>query len=188
MNEHRTCADKSTKSTQVGSPPVRGYVYFIQADEVIKIGYSLSPELRLGQLQVGSGQTLELIGIMDGTVMTERKIQKKFEHLRIRGEWFQATTELIEFIDSVRLKPVEPTPPPPPVSAENRQVIAGLINLRSAHGPDTSMGYVCSNLAEQIQNMAGYERPKWATHHCQTLPWMMKRQAAHLARLRADLQ
>jgi hypothetical protein len=186
MNENRTRANGGTNLTQAGSRPVRGYVYFVQADEAIKIGYSANPEMRLADLQIGSHQVLELIGVMEGTPKTEHAIHEQFEHLRIRGEWFASGLELLEFIDSVKLKPAEPPPPAPSrptVSAEGREMIAGLVNLRSAHGAETSMGYACSNLAEQIQNMAGYKRPEWATHECQTLPWLMARQTAALARM-----
>jgi hypothetical protein len=188
MNENRTRSVSDTNLAQARSRPVRGYVYFVQADEAIKIGYSASPEMRLADLQIGSHQVLELIGIMEGTVKTEHAIHEQFDHLRIRGEWFASGLELLEFIDSVASKPGAPlpqSPPPPTVSAESREMIAGLVNLRSAHGADTPMGYACSNLAEQIENMAGYVRPEWASHECQTLPWMMKRQMNRLEHLKA---
>jgi hypothetical protein len=33
--------------------------------------------------------------------------------------------------------------------------------------------------------MATYERPAWATHECQTLPWMMEQQMKRIEALRS---
>lgn len=185
VNDSRTEADSDTRLTRWRSRPVRGCVYFIQADEAIKIGYSISPEMRLGELQVGSHQTLEIIGLMEGTVKTEHEIHEKFDHLRIRGEWFQGTTELLEFIDSVAIRVELPPAPAPPLSAEAQSTIDGLAKTRSANGHETAVGHGCSNLIELIKETPGYERPAWATHEFQTLPGMIKRQMERLAGLKA---
>lgn len=175
--------------TQDCSPDVHGrdcYVYFIRDDDgAIKIGHSISPEVRLGGLQVGSSRPLFLIGSIDGGEQLESELHKKFDHLKIHGEWFHAEPELEAFIDEVL--GLEPTPviepPKPPLSADAKVMIARLINIRAEHDAESAIGYCCSNLAEQIEQLAEYERPEWATDERQALPWLMKQQMQRLERL-----
>lgn len=44
-----------------GASPHRGKVYFIKCRDAIKIGFSLNPGMRLGELQVGSVDEMELV-------------------------------------------------------------------------------------------------------------------------------
>lgn len=75
-----------------------GIVYFIGGypEGPIKIGFTSNsdPSRRLGELQVGSPQKLELLGQIDGTIETEHKIHS-FLHLhKVRGEWFHREAAL----------------------------------------------------------------------------------------------
>ena len=79
------------------------YVYFFQAgnEGPIKIGYSLEPEKRLENLQGAVWCKLRSIGFVTTGSMgkeLEKALHSKFNHLRIRGEWFWPTIELTDFI------------------------------------------------------------------------------------------
>ncbi|MDB5584831.1 MAG: hypothetical protein JWR80_10007 [Bradyrhizobium sp.] len=56
-----------------------------------------------------------------------------------------------------------------------------LIARRIAVGADTPAGHACSTLAEQLPNLATYERPAWAKDERQTLAWKMNEQIERLA-------
>lgn len=75
-----------------------GRVYFITDGELIKIGYSGAPEVRLSDLQTHSGRELEILKTIPGTYEDERRLHTQFSHLRVRGEWFQSDPELLDFI------------------------------------------------------------------------------------------
>lgn len=188
QNNVNTCAASDTPLTQPRSPTVRGYVYFIRGGDAIKIGYSVDPIMRLSQLQIGSSHTLELLGAIEGTEKTEGDLHEHFQDIQKLGEWFHADPDLLTFIAHATGKPIvqddpEPTQPRVELSAEAQATIGRLIGIRVAHGAESAIGYRCSNLAEQIVEMATYERPEWATDERQTLPWLMKRQMQGLERL-----
>jgi hypothetical protein len=86
------CGVACTKKTE--------YVYFIQIDGegAIKIGVSNNPLSRLETLQTGSHQRMTLLGILPGGYDVESQIHAQFAKSRIRGEWFTASPELIDFI------------------------------------------------------------------------------------------
>lgn len=75
-------------------------IYFIQAGGAvgsIKIGFSDNPSGRISNLQVGNSKEIRLLAVWPGTKQDEHRIHRIFQHLRLRGEWFQATWEVIEF-------------------------------------------------------------------------------------------
>lgn len=78
------------------------FVYFIRCDTAIKIGVSFYPEFRLKQLQrCNPNHELVLLREVPGGLQLERLYHKLFAHLRIRGEWYQAAPELVQFIDDL---------------------------------------------------------------------------------------
>ena len=84
----------------------QGWVYFIRAQGTgyIKIGFSQShPNKRLRALQTGSADTLELLAFIAGDQAKERELHRRFEHLRIRGEWFHDEQDLSLFVDILRI-------------------------------------------------------------------------------------
>jgi hypothetical protein len=88
-------------------PPVEPHdrdsvVYFLEGvgGHVIKIGFSSSPLERLKQLQPGCPFRLRLLATMSGGQATEILLHRKFDHLRLHGEWFSATEEILSFISS----------------------------------------------------------------------------------------
>lgn len=83
-----------------------GWVYFIRAQTsgYIKIGFSEShPQKRLRALQTGSADTLELIAFIAGDMTKERELHRRFEHQRVRGEWFHDEGDLRLFVDLLRM-------------------------------------------------------------------------------------
>lgn len=74
--------------------PADGYVYFISDGEAVKIGFSEKPLRRIKGLQSGHPKPLTLLGTIPASVMDEMALHKRFDHLRIQGEWFRATLEL----------------------------------------------------------------------------------------------
>lgn len=73
------------------------YLYFI-VDEMsgaIKIGLSESPHHRITILQIGNPNPLRLLGVVEGDFKAERSLHRQWKHLRLQGEWFRATSELL---------------------------------------------------------------------------------------------
>lgn len=76
-------------------------VYFISDGKAIKIGYTKRPTIkkRLSEIAVGSSSKLYVLGyIKDGTLELEKSLHKQFQHINL--EWYEATPELIEYINS----------------------------------------------------------------------------------------
>lgn len=79
-----------------------GYVYFIWASEGqrVKIGRSCNPERRFNSLRTSSSEELHFLGCVatDDAIALERDLHRIWGAWRVRGEWFTATAELIDFI------------------------------------------------------------------------------------------
>lgn len=80
--------------------PFHSWVYFIERrlDGAIKIGTSTNPAGRLSELQVGCPERLGFLAIVPGDALLERLILEVFSPDRIRGEWFEPSRELWDFI------------------------------------------------------------------------------------------
>lgn len=65
----------------------------------IKIGCSAKPISRLRAVEIWSPVELELIGSVPGSHNSETAIHYHFGDLRLHGEWFTATPELLAFVD-----------------------------------------------------------------------------------------
>jgi len=68
-----------------------GFVYVIHAvgTNRVKVGFSLTPEKRLIELQTGSPFPLSLIGKREGTIGLERAIHFRLREHWQTGEWFE---------------------------------------------------------------------------------------------------
>jgi hypothetical protein len=86
-------------------------IYFVQAGKggKIKIGYTDEESLfnRISTLQTGSPEKLVLLLAIPGNTTVERQIHKRFADCRLHGEWFEATTELMEYISSFSPKTIK---------------------------------------------------------------------------------
>lgn len=85
----------------------KGYIYFIQSDEGVKIGYTVQhPNQRLKQLQTGSLSKLRLLHFFTDSdcKRLERRIHFMFRsyRARIKGEWFTLPIEVINWIKDWR--------------------------------------------------------------------------------------
>jgi hypothetical protein len=90
-------------------------VYLIRDEhDRVKIGYTTDSEARLQALQSATADRLRIVRIFAGTgYPTERWLHKKFAHLRLSGEWFQFSPDMLHIIPPdeipVPRRPVEPT-------------------------------------------------------------------------------
>lgn len=78
-------------------------IYFIGNEHgAIKIGYTNGGvEKRLQALQAANADQLTVLGYEDGVKMGEGNLQFRFAHCKIRGEWFAAVDELLDYILSL---------------------------------------------------------------------------------------
>jgi T5orf172 domain len=96
---------KRTISLSKVKADVPGYVYFIlnQDNQAIKIGFAKDVRKRLKALQTSSSCQLRLMGAIKTenslTANTlEVSLHKRFNALRLSGEWFRADLDLMEYI------------------------------------------------------------------------------------------
>ena len=82
-------------------------IYFVrgQRSGMVKIGYTARLKGRLGALQTGSPESLELVGFIDGDRTTERELHERFKDARAHGEWFHPRKELSDFLGTIRSAP-----------------------------------------------------------------------------------
>jgi hypothetical protein len=185
MNTQGTNGDSVT----VALP--KGFTYFIRDEDQIKIGSSMNPEQRIKSIEMQSGRSVQRLAIVAMEVCDEFQTHQKFAHLRLRGEWFRAGPDLLEYIDQIKATVyVAPPAPAAPIrkqaaSPNAAQVTRGrLLARRRRVGPETIEGRILSNLIKQTAALATYERPAWATHPMQTLQGMMDWQIKLLAAVR----
>lgn len=76
----------------------RATLYFARVADAVKIGHARDVKARMRLLRVDNAGEVELLGTVAGTLEGERAIHERFAHLRIRGEWFEATDELLHFV------------------------------------------------------------------------------------------
>jgi hypothetical protein len=77
----------------------RGRIYFIRCESFVKIGFtSGSAERRAATLATGNPFEVELLFDCHGTIAEEQSLHVDFRHLHVRGEWFRADPELLDFI------------------------------------------------------------------------------------------
>lgn len=82
-------------------------VYFAQDtdSQLIKIGRVKNfedVEARINALQLGSPVKLNILTVLNCNPHYETKLHQKFAHLRVHGEWFRPTLELVEFIGQIK--------------------------------------------------------------------------------------
>lgn len=75
----------------------------------IKIGSSDRPLSRLETALCWSPFQLEMLFIVDGDLVLERRIHHKLRSARLHGEWFSETEEVIQFVsDTIRMGCIPP--------------------------------------------------------------------------------
>ncbi len=76
--------------------PVAG-IYFLQGEitKLIKIGFSRDIAVRIEGFRAGSPDVLNLIGAIEGSLVTEKFTQDDFANDRRQGEWFVPSPRLL---------------------------------------------------------------------------------------------
>jgi len=96
------------------------FVYFIldEKSNAVKIGKANNINQRLQDLQTGNPNTLSVIYNIkckseEHSFLTEKYYHKKFEHIRVNGEWFTYDEKLFEkyFTEETNYKPKEKRSP-----------------------------------------------------------------------------
>jgi Meiotically up-regulated gene 113 len=77
-------------------------VYFLQAEGTgrIRIGISRRPLERIKEIRAGSSETLRLVAMIRGGKDKEAFLHDLFADARIHGEWFEATPDLVSYINA----------------------------------------------------------------------------------------
>lgn len=119
-------------------------VYFISAGlhGPIKIGKASDVKKRLQSLQTSSSEKLTILGVVSGEVGLEHRLHNKFDHGRIRGEWFARTKELLDFILKSRDEQLWPDSPllSEPEFADSENPKYGVIQVLSDDGDSEHEG------------------------------------------------
>jgi hypothetical protein len=80
-------------------------IYFAQTNHMIKIGYTAKPRIRMYSLK-SAYPDITLLKTINGNRSKEKELHERFKHLRKEGEWFEASQELISYIDSLSHTPM----------------------------------------------------------------------------------
>lgn len=78
---------------------LRGWVYFVNSDDRVKIGYSAAPRLRLSNLRTDSPNRVYLVGLIRGDMEYETELHQQFWSARVHGDWFRPIKQLVDFIE-----------------------------------------------------------------------------------------
>ncbi len=81
-----------------------GWIYFVRADEFVKIGFAKEVRSRLPRLQTSSPVKLQLLMAIEGKASLERDFHRKFAALRAHGEWFKLDGALSSYLDRFCLR------------------------------------------------------------------------------------
>jgi hypothetical protein len=106
---------------------------------------------------------LDVLAVIRADKVGEYATHQKFDHLRIRGEWFRADPELLQFIAEAKAEYGD-AQSHNPVQAIRRvprplTLIDRIHALRRRYGFDSPIGHRCSNLAEMLPNHAAATDP-----------------------------
>lgn len=75
-------------------------VYFLQLGSAIKIGYTTRPiKDRIRSLATGMSEPPILLASLPGDRALEKRLHRRFEYYRLRGEWFLDSLELRQWIN-----------------------------------------------------------------------------------------
>ncbi len=73
-------------------------IYFLKANDKVKIGYADDPSKRIPEIQTSNPYELEVLLIIDGNYDKESELHKRFEKHRTSGEWFELEEPIQSFI------------------------------------------------------------------------------------------
>lgn len=101
---YREVKSELDRSRIIGSSTTGGYVYFLthsDTSDSIKIGFSTNPWARANELASGSPTGAILLGTINGGKDTEALWHERFMGIRLSGEWFKKTPELMAEVNAV---------------------------------------------------------------------------------------
>lgn len=81
-----------------------GFIYFLLSEKLnsVKIGFTRNAvEERLMAANTWSPYDYDVLKVIKGTMLEEVQIHKRFVRYKIRGEWFEYSDEIKEFIDAL---------------------------------------------------------------------------------------
>lgn len=84
-----------------------GSVYLVHAKkaEAVKIGFSESPRARISDIQTACPEILDVLAVIPGGALAERKLHVRYDYLRLHGEWFRAAPELLKCAARLKANP-----------------------------------------------------------------------------------
>jgi hypothetical protein len=88
MTNRRASTCNSGRSASSARPNSHGVTRWAQRSS---IGFARG----LSQLQAGHDQRLELLGLIEGTISTERELHKRFSDHWLGGEWFERHEDIL---------------------------------------------------------------------------------------------
>lgn len=74
------------------------YVYYIRVADFIKIGISRRWKRRINNISTASPFEVQVLLVEIESPALEKRLHRKFKHLRHRGEWFRAEPNLLAYI------------------------------------------------------------------------------------------
>lgn len=85
-------------------------IYFIRGagQTDVKIGYSANVKGRMVDLQVGMPREVELLLAIPGSQRDEKELHLRFRPFHIRGEWFELTSEIVDYIRDQQARDARP--------------------------------------------------------------------------------
>jgi hypothetical protein len=80
------------------APGVWLYAFQVGHSGPVKIGWTGKPLKRFETLQQANPEPLRMLAVWAGSQQEERAIHLAFPEFRLRGEWFRADPELVDFV------------------------------------------------------------------------------------------
>lgn len=82
-------------------PRLAGYVYVVEGDGRVKIGWTRDPRSRIASLERETGEQVYLWALVRGTRDDESAAHSRWAHLSLGGEWFRTTDELLAWAEAL---------------------------------------------------------------------------------------
>jgi hypothetical protein len=112
------------------------YLYIVAGARCVKIGRTMNPHVRLGELQTGHDEKLTLLVAVPVHASLETAVHQRFAAARRHGEWFELTDEVRAFVQHIQdgKDPVRWLWDAmlPPKRGARRNVVTTLHNIESA--------------------------------------------------------
>ena len=75
-----------------------GYVYFLQCEYRVKIGFARNVERRIADIACMCPFPVELLATEAGEIWHEQALHQRFAKSRVHGEWFNLSDEIRDYI------------------------------------------------------------------------------------------